>query len=33
LEKLNHEDDFITLKDFQKFKNEAKIAEIEKIME
>ena len=32
LEKLNHEDDFITLKDFPKFKNEAQIAEIEKIM-
>ena len=33
LEKLNHEDDFIRLKDFPKFKNEAQIAEIEKIIE
>lgn len=33
LEKLNHEDDFIRLKDFPKFKNETQIAEIEKIME
>ena len=33
MEKLNHEDDFITLNDFPKFKNEAQIAEIEKIIE
>ena len=33
LEQLKQEDDFITLKDFPKFKNEAQIAEIEKIIE
>ena len=33
LEKLNHEEYFILLNDFPKFKNEAQIAEIEKIIE
>ena len=33
MEKSNPEDDFILLKDYPKFKNEAQIAEIEKVIE